>query len=440
MTGPRRHLLRILRRRDERGSLIVVMTVIIIVVMLSTLLFVRVVGNQQIIIGRQSAYAGVSGADAGLSDALFRLDQGSTDAPNTGIMCLNGRNPADPNCTVTATPELSGVSYVARTVPAGTTPAEASQWVVQALGNAQTGERGAVQETLNRTSLYPFALFGKKSLSFTGNTTSGDFASYSPGAPGVGTFTPCSNTNPTPACVAIGTDGSISCSGPSPLSVQGVFYNNGSGGGDSCGTPQPENTNYALPDPVPPANPGACPNNGMLGAGNGVPTLDPGVYLCTTPVTINGNLQDTSTTYPVQLYVMLPSGSNTSSTTFLNMSNAPSVNTTLTATQINSSDFPQDYTMPDAQMFQIFTNSVGNLDTNGVSNSFVYAGIIYAPDASMTANGCKNYYFGSAIINTYTCHGGPNLGFYYDSSLQYDFGGWQVGSYQQINPSAVSIP
>ena len=427
-----------LSREDERGSMIIAITITLVLVVLSSLLVALVIGNQDLIVSRQKVFSGVNGADAGLSDALFRLDQGITDTGTTGVMCLN---PSDSNCTITlgsGSPQLSGIEYVARTVPANTAPDAATKWIVQAIGNASTGFKGAVQETLTRSSKYPFALFGKQGLTFTGNTQGGvNFGSFTPGGPGVGTYTPCSDSTSSPPCLLLGSDGSISCSGPSPAGVEGIIFATGSGGGsDSCGTASSQNSIYQVPDPVAPPGAQACPNGGNLGSGYGYPTIPPGVYLCTSTVNISGSIADGSTTDPVQLYIM--TGSTASN--FLAVAGGSQINTTLAVGSLTSSGPPSGSTLPSSQLFQVFTNSNGNLTSNGSSNSFIFAGILYAPDAYLTNNGCKSEFLGTVTINTYTCHGGPNLSFWYDNSLSTDWGSWQISGYQQINPSSVVFP
>ena len=430
-------------RRDERGSLVIALSVIMVLVLLSSLIFVRVIGNDQIIMARQNTFAGVSGANAGLSDALFQLDQGNTG--NGSTLCLNALNSSDPNCTVhtsASTPQLTGVSYVARLVSSG--PLAGQAWTVQALGNAQTGMKGAVQETLTRTALFPFALFGKKSLSFTG-ATQGNFGSFVPGPYSASRFTTCPAAATNPPCLYIGTNGSITCtaSSQSPASVTGVYYNTGSGGGgDSCGTPQPQNTIYNVPPPTAPVPPSGvtytCPYSGMLGSGNGHPEIEPGTYVCTSPVNVSGTLTVDGGTdaNPVKLYVILSGASNTASTAFAQIATDSQINTTITYADASSGGPTGSDVLPDPQLFQLYTNSIGLLTVNG-NHGFVYGGILDAPEASITTNGCKSYFFGAAIINTYTCHGGPNLGIFYDTELSQYYGPWQVSGYQQVNPAAV---
>ena len=430
-------------RGDERGSLIIAITIALVLMMLSSLLVALVIGNEDLIVSRQKVFSGVNGADAGLSDALFRLDQGTSDAGNNGVMCYNPALAAqgDANCSVTAgnaSPQLTGIEYVARTVPAGTAPAAATEWIVQAIGNASTGFHGAVQETLTRSSKYPFALFGKQGLTFTGNTQGGvNFGSYTAGAPGVGTYTPCNDSTASPPCLLLGSDGSISCSGPSPAGVEGIIFATGSGGGsDSCGTATSRNSVYQVPDPILPPGSQTCPNGGNLGSGYGYPNIPPGVYNCTSTVNISGTLAVSPATGPAQLYIM--TGSSTSN--FLAVAGGSQINTTIPVGSLTNSGPPSGSTLPNSQLFQVFTNSNGNLTSNGNSNSFIFAGVLYAPDAYLTNNGCQSEFLGTVTINTYTCHGGPNLSFWYDNTLSTDFGAWQVSGYQQINPSAVQFP
>jgi hypothetical protein len=449
LTRPRdsfRAALRV-RRGDERGSLIVAMTVIMIVVLLSSLIFAKVIGNQQIILSRQHVYSGVTGADAALSDALFRIDQGGSEVqgPTAGVFCFKAGDPQCITASSSTGTQLDGVEYVARTVPAGTDPSQATEWVVQAIGNAATGFHGAVQETLSRGSKYPFALFGKEGLTFTGNSQGGNFGTFTPGAPGVGSYTACSNTVSSPPCLLLGSNGSITCNGPSPLGVSGIIFATGNGGGsDSCGTATSQNKVWQVPDAQPPSGGTyTCPDGGQLGSGygsgpNGNEYIAPGTYVCTSPVSISGTVMDSSTTDPVQLYIM--TGSNYSN--FLTIAGNSQINTTIPFGSLNngSPGPPSGSTMPDPQLFQVFSNSDGNLTSDGVSNGFIFAGILYAPDAYLTNNGCKSSFLGSVTINTYTCNGSPNLNFWYDSQLQYDFGAWQVSGFQQINPSTVQIP
>ena len=146
-----------LRRRptpqSERGNIVIVMTIILIMVTIGAAMAYRVIGNQSIVVSRQNTSAGVSGADAGVSDALFRLDQGTSSYSPGQSFCVKS---ADSNCVAGSIPGAPGVSYIATEV----NPAD---WTVQALGTVN-GKLGAVQESVTRTAAYPYALFGNTSL------------------------------------------------------------------------------------------------------------------------------------------------------------------------------------------------------------------------------------------------------------------------------------
>lgn len=64
--------------------------------------------------------------------------------------------------------------------------------------------------------------------------------------------------------------------------------------------------------------------------------------------------------------------------------------------------------------------------------------MVYAPNASLTEDGCKSRYYGSLVINTLTCAGGPQLDVSYDSSLAKVYRPWTAGAYTQINPATFS--
>jgi hypothetical protein len=102
---------------------------------------------------------------------------------------------------------------------------------------------------------------------------------------------------------------------------------------------------------------------------------------------------------------------------------------------------PANGSLPDATQLQVFTNSTGTVgDSNGGAGAYYFSGILYAPQASLTGNGCKSVYYGAAVINTLTCNGGPNLTVYYDDQLSTIYGSWATAGYTQINPANANIP
>src|SRR5690348_1613132 len=101
------------RARGEDGNIIVALTIILVVVTISAALLSRVVGNQSIVVSRQDTAKAVSGADAGIADALFRLDQLTTDPAVGTKICVNATTPSDLNCVGATIPGAPDVSYVA---------------------------------------------------------------------------------------------------------------------------------------------------------------------------------------------------------------------------------------------------------------------------------------------------------------------------------------
>lgn len=431
---------------DERGSLIVVLAIILVLVLISSALVAEVAGNQQNVVARQNSASSTAAANGGLADALFRLDQGSTDEGNgtefyvsSGSYC-NG----DSRCVATTVPGVNGVSYVAR-------QSSATKWTIQSKGIVG-GSTTAVQETLNRSALYPFALFGNTGLTFNGNASNA-FGAYttsqlSSGANPDTNASDCTSGTGT-SCVAIGSNGTISCGGGAgglSSNVTSVYYTGGGGISGNCGTGSPSTSLYQLTIPTQPSTFLPCPNGGQLGSNQTVTGTVPGVnaalpagtYLCTDQeVVINGNL---AVSGAVTLDILLDSTTNNSfvnsGTATLDITAGSYVNV---STAINSDPPPANVSLPDATLLTINSNSSGTIgDSNG--HGYYFGGVLYAPDASLTGDGCKSIYYGAAVISILTCNGGPHLSVYYDNLLSGVYGPWGTSGYTQINPSSMSIP
>jgi Tfp pilus assembly protein PilX len=437
---------RIRRPRDDRGSLIIAISVILVLTLVCAAIVAEVAGNQQNVVYRQNAANSVAGANAGLSDALFRIDQGST-AEGSGTefyvtpTCSTG---LDSRCVGNSVSAAANVTYKA-------TQVNATKWTLQSESTTRKSV-SAVGETVSRTAQYPFALFGNQGLNFDGTAPQA-----------FGTYTSnniSSTTNPDTSaadctngtglsCVAIGSNGTIACNGGIGSNVTSVYYSGGGGISGSCGTPSPISTVYNLTIPGNPT--GAyfgCPNGGQLGSNQTVASgltvpgvnapLPAGTYLCSNQeVVINGNM---SVSGSVTIDIILDSATNTA------MVNAGTPTLDITAysyvnvsTAITTDPPPANQQLPDATLLTIQSNSTGTVgDSNG--HGYWYGGVLNAPNASLVGDGCKSVYFGAAVINTLTCNGGPHLSVYYDSLLSNIYGPWQTSGYQQINPSSVTIP
>jgi hypothetical protein len=145
-------------------------------------------------------------------------------------------------------------------------------------------------------------------------------------------------------------------------------------------------------------------------------------------VTIDGNLSVNAATGPISLYIILDPTIYSSSTAALTITVGSTVNA-------KASYNPGD-TLPDASQLRIYSNSTGTFgNVNG--QAYYMGAIVYAPQASLTGDGCKSVYYGSLVINTLTCNGGPHLTVHYDTDLANIYGPWSITGYTQIPPGSV---
>lgn len=405
---------------DDRGSVIVAIMISMILVTLGTSVAYAVIGNMSVVLARQNTAQGVSLADAAVSDALFRLDQGTAGTgTDVSYFCAKA---GDTNCVADGSPNpipgAPGASYIA-------TPNNAANptvWTIKAKGLVH-GQLGAVEQTVTRTEAYPFALFAKDQLIVDGNSSS-DWATYSEGDDSVNHA----------GDLGIGTDGQLKCTGGGfPSNVTAFYYKaNGSSNTYTCGTPVTKQ--YMFSTPTAPAG-ATCPYTDF-GSTYFHQYLAAGTYLCTSPITIGGVLDVTG---PVQLYVILPAPLS-QSTNAININSGSYINDQYDWCKDNNNKgagCPSD--LPVATDFQLFTNSNGTVG-NANGSGYDFGGILYAPAAAATEDGCKSNYYGAIILDSFTCNGSPNYTFNYDNALFNDYGPWVTGNYAQIAPSSVVIP
>jgi hypothetical protein len=462
----RRRNPRIYKRPNEQGSIVVALLVIFVIVALSSVFAARVIGNQTIVVNRQNTAASLAGADAAVSDALFRIDQGSAAIGTGTSFCVGATGciaPSVPGAPVdkSGQPVVKYKAFVSAPGSPGTpatniSQSQATQWTIQAVGTVN-GAPAAVQELLTRSSpQYQYAVFATSpslGLRFTGQDLTG-FGSYSPG----GTVTVCQDQVTTSPCAEIGSNGPINCNGNGTSqnndlarSVWALYYSGGGGVSGACGTTKPVQSTVSFPDKSPPAGNWTCPGDlttpggqpaglqvSQLGAGTSWPTIGAAgqttVYVCTdTALSIVGNLQVLGS---VQLYIQLDSSTNQA---FINHSphTVPALDFA-TGVSVYTTPPGPPTALPDATLLQIFTNSSGTIGYSP-NGAFYYGGTIYAPDATMTDAGCQGKYYGSLILNTFTCNG-ANLSVNYDNDLGQIYGPWGTTGYVQIPPGPVSIP
>jgi hypothetical protein len=456
------------RRPNEQGSIVVALLVIFVLVALSSVLAARVIGNQTIVVNRQSTAANVAWGDAAVADALFRIDQGSAAiGPGTSFCvgvpgCIAPLGipaaPVDNN----GAPEVKYKAFISVPGDPGTpatniSPSQATQWTVQAVGTVN-GAPAAIQELLTRNSpQYQYAVFAtaqtptggsgaQVGLNFTGQDLTG-FGSYAPGS----ALTVCPDQVTSPPCTQIGSNALINCNGSTqssnhdlPLSLLALYYSRGGGINGACGTTQavPQTVNY--PDKSPPAANLGCPF--PIATENGQPVAQLGgtnwpaigvagttsVYVCrNTAVSISGHLEVDG---PVQFYVQLDQSTNSA---FINAK--PQAEPTLdfdTGATVNVSLPVGPTNLPNATLLQFFTNSSGTIGYKN-NGAFYYGGTIYAPEATMTDAGCQGVYYGSLVLSSFQCNG-ANLTVSYDTDFENIYGPWGTTGYVQIPPGKVT--
>jgi Tfp pilus assembly protein PilX len=420
------------RQSTDDGSILMAVMILMIVLTLVTAVAVQVIGNEFNVSARQSAAQAVSLADAGISDALFRLDQGATAAAgySSGTGTYSTFCVGVTGCASTSLPTASGASYKA--IPNNST--SPTSWTIYA--KATTGSQsGAVTETITRTSMYPFALFTQKSMTLNGTSN----MTWT-------TYTSDSSIPDTSQDVGIGSDGALSCHGNLATNVMPSYYQaNGSTNGTECG--DPTTTDYVYPTPTAPSSYTACPNNGNFGSGASPswPTLGSAntttTILCTVPVTISGQLTILG---EVDLYVILTPPAPSGQTQAIGWTTGSYINDgydyCLNVLGKSNGYCTNQYGVPVSTNFQVHTNSTLDVgDTSG--HGFYFAGILDAPQAGMTENGCKGVFYGAIILNSFTCNGGSS-GFTlnYDEALTQQYGPWVISGYREIPPRSFTVP
>ncbi len=409
------------QERDESGNIIVIVTIIMVLMLLSAAVVARTLAGLHSTKQGQDFSAALASADAGVADALFRFDQLGT-AP-AATFCV-GANAA---CTVASVPGNPTVQYTARRVNDNT-------YTVLSKGIIN-GQPHAVQATVTRSYLYPFAIFAKTSITFNGNT-----GTYNP-ANGVGpveTVDANGNVVTTPTA-DVATNGQITCNGAnSPAHNQDYFKN----GGTSCsnanllpGSYNPLNpvlTCPAAPNvPTTPCLPtvhNACPAfNGVLPA-----ALAPGAYYCSqTDLASHSNTLSFPSTFTVS-----PGAANGG---VVEIYVIPTNNANLTVS-IADANNPGVNFGGDPTKLRVYLAG-GTIDPGNGAHSGDFTGIMYAPNAQEANPSCGANWRGALVVNTFTCNGGPHLQVEYDTRmLSLTQSSWLVSNYTEIPSNQVTLP
>ncbi len=407
--------------RSEEGALAVVLAIMTVIALFATVLVTGVAGDISNVDSAANIQQARALAQAGVSDALFRIDQmGGT----TSSFCVG---PA-PQCTVASVPGAPGVEYAARV-----DPADPNTFTVSSQG-VYAGKRYAVKATVSRVPAYPTAVFASSGITIEGSSSNinvvDQYGNVVDGAD-------------------LGSDGVITCHGSGTYGKQQITY--GSGQDQSCPNWTDSTIIYApqqplasCPAPLPPSSPPtpcmaspaqACPGIESGGTwtidGSTSPvTLEPGVYDCVGNLTVLGTVNvDTSSPVnggKVQLFLFPPANSSSVavdlSSAILNpWESAPPASPAVTGN-------------PTA--LQLYIGGSGSLGLVGANAHAV----LYAPGMDATLDSGAVNWTGALVLNSLRLNGGPNMTINYDQRMvQLLQSGWQVSNFQQLPWSSFSL-
>ena len=401
------------RRTDEQGSAVIIAIMLItITVVLSVAVVSRTSSGLSSSRHNQDYAGALTQADAGVSDALFRIDQIGTGATPTAF-CVGWST-----CSVAAVPGAPDVQYRVDVLDDNTV-------TIRSKG-IDHGTPHAVEVKFARELEFPFGIFAKSAIQFHGTADGAGCTPTTPIVSCTGMYRVSSSNPPTvlAAGADVGTNGAIACNGSGSPAAHHATYPGGTTSG--CPNTLPMSGSYNPLDPVSPCPAAAhVPPTPCIPAGNlapfdcsDVPAVIPaGIYRCTTSLHFK---RDTTIAGggKVEIFVM-PTG-NALDVLFQDVT-------------VNEGGNPLN--------LRINLAGAGKLDVGTGNNAGSITGILYLPSATATANGCKVDVRGALVINDYTCNGGPN------SNLQYDERvttlrqvNWQLRNFKEIPWRTVVIP
>jgi hypothetical protein len=421
--------------RDEAGNVIVIIGVIMILTFLSIAVVARTVSGLKSTRQGQDFSGALAQADAGVSDALFRVDQLPVSTPVSSF-CVG----PNAGCTIKSVPGAPDIQYTAHRVDDNTL-------IIMSKGIVN-GQPHAIQATISRSFLYPYAIFAKTAIGFNGN--SGNYNPLNSQGP-VETVDAAGNPVSTPAA-DVASNGLITCTGaPSPAHQQDYFM----GGGTNCGNgylktgsynPQNPSPNCPAPPNVPttpcvPAGPLPCPvvpgtsmfQNLVLG----------GSYLCTQKDAAGGLLQFppgfqvAKGNGPVEIYILPTDNPPTNIT--LSIADTGCQPNMIDPCPLGINNVANDG-VGDPTNLRVYMSG-GTVDPGGGSHSGDFTGIMYAPNAAEANPSCYANWRGGLVVNAFTCNGGPHLNVKYDTRMMtLTETHWTVSNYTEIPSTSVTLP
>lgn len=395
---------------DERGSIAIAVTVMFVLALLSVGVLARSMSSETQTRRNQDFNAALAGADAGIADALFQLDQDVVGAfgKTTDVPIANGdtfRYQASQLNTPNVTPAQP----------------DPNRYLIHASGTVN-GVRHNVMVTAKRRQRFDYVFFAMDKLDLNGScdtdpvSVDGDAAFGPVGSNGVVK----TSTNCTPKVDCFLTD-----AGVTPPKSNGCG-DSGSGTYGSQNNPNPNgrhinevNTKQGYDLEVVTVKSGktvnvpACPWSATGNITGNIPGSATGYYECDRAggFTLTGNVNVTGGAPAI---ILLKSGT-------LSLANNANVNST-------------PLTNP-ASNFQIYVKDASTM-AHGNSTNFV--GAMYAPTSSMRFEPNGGVFNGSLIASTIEVNGAPNLGYLDQSLTAITVESWKITEYREV-PSTCPI-
>ena len=296
------------RCRDETGSVIVALIVIVVVALGLLAVFANVNSSLNLTRNDQNRTNAFQLANAGMDQALYRIDTKSLPSVPSGtyqpLTCpVAGLSPC-PAGTYAGYTENLTVGGSNFDITATKTPVDQSRtWTVRATGTDASGRKRRVVATIAAETLFPDAFFTDKAFGLTGNQDSPEaYRSSVCLDPRGRADSPCVSTYPIPG--RLGTNGTISGSS----STASVFRTRWSGFNmygrtnqadadeacmdGACGTApvvSAVTNRKVLKVPATPGNTPPCPNGGIIGTSGTTTTVQAGDYVCDR-ITLRGTI------------------------------------------------------------------------------------------------------------------------------------------------------
>lgn len=370
---------------DERGSLVIALAVVLILSGLALAALARTVSAVRSTRISQDDAAATAAADAGVADALFALDNVSTDASVPPSITTGG----------TGAVGAAGATYrwTANVASAGTV-------VIMSVGTVN-GRRHQVDATATRPLRWPWAVATTSSLVLDGPGSL--MPNTSMGGRGLGTKATMVLRNSAPGG---GAGASQWLLGPAAAC-------------SGC-TAAVQSPPVTFPDAVVPPAAMPCPGTGGGRTHGTITSLSAGTYVCTGDVSLAGAHGVVPVAGPVVIY-MINGADGRGGPTTLDISEAPVV-------------------AADATQLVVHKIGAGTVVPGDASTPFT--GVIDAPQATMRSAACALNVTGSLVLGSFACtaSGAPGPQITWDTSLDTIWSSdWSVGAYHDA-PVGTSGP